>query len=111
MPNQAARLDPVFQALADQTRRAVVTRLSAGPASVSELAKPFDMALPSFMQHLAVLEDTGLVRSRKQGRVRTYSLQTKRLKLVETWLSRQRKIWKRRLDSLDSYLETMKEEA
>ena len=111
MDQYSTEIDTVFQALADPTRRAVLGRLSSGPASISDLAKPFDMALPSFMQHLAVLEDTGLVRSRKQGRVRTYSLQTKRLKLVETWLSRQRKIWKRRLDSLDSYLETMKEEA
>ena len=74
MPNNAKRLDRVFRALGDPTRRAVLGRLSSGPAAVSELAQPFDMALPSFTQHLAVLEECGLVRSRKTGRVRTCQL-------------------------------------
>jgi DNA-binding transcriptional ArsR family regulator len=111
MPNQqAAQLDNVFQGLADPTRRAVLERLGAGPATVSELAKPFRMALPSFLQHLGVLEDCGLVKSRKLGRVRTYQLTPKPLKMAEGWLQDQRRIWNRRLDQLDSYLEDLKEQ-
>lgn len=77
---------------------------------MSELAQPFDMALPSFSQHLDVLEDCGLVRSRKEGRVRTYQLAPKTLKAAEGWLAKQRTLWERRLDQLDSYLENMKEQ-
>ncbi len=99
-----ATIENVFQALSDPTRRGVVERLSAGPASVSELARPFDMALPSFVQHLGVLETAGLVRSRKHGRVRTYELAREGLNPVEDWLSRTRRIWETRLDQLDRYL-------
>jgi DNA-binding transcriptional ArsR family regulator len=81
VPNQSAQLDRVFQALSDPTRRAVLQRLSGGTAAVSELARPFDMALPSFLQHLDVFEDSGLVRSRKSGRVRTYQLSPRPLVL------------------------------
>lgn len=102
-------LDDVFKALADSTRRAVVERLGAGPASTSELARPFDMALPSFAQHLDVLEHSGLVASIKQGRVRTYRLTPGSLERAGTWLSDQREHWTRRLDQLDSHLLTMKE--
>ena len=102
-------VDPIFRALADPTRRHVLERLSRSPASVSELAAPFDMALPSFLQHLRILEDSGLVRSNKTGRVRTYKLAPKRLKAAEDWLSRQRSLWERRLDQLDSYLLELKE--
>ena len=102
-------VDPVFRALADPTRRHVLERLSRSPASVSELAAPYDMALPSFLQHLRILEDSGLVRSNKVGRVRTYKLAPKRLKAAEDWLSRQRSLWERRLDQLDSYLLELKE--
>ena len=102
-------LGPVFQALADPTRRAVLERLARGPASVTELARPFPMALPSFAQHLDVLERSGLVRSRKQGRVRTYALAPKRLKQAEDWLSRRRRMWEQRLDRLDAYLLSIKE--
>jgi DNA-binding transcriptional ArsR family regulator len=109
MPNQSMQLNRVFQALADPTRRAVLERLGRGPAPMSELALPFKMALPSFSQHLDVLEDCGLVRSRKQGRVRTYRLQPQRLKTAETWMTRQRAMWNRRLDQLDHYLATLKE--
>lgn len=105
MPNQSARLDRVFQALADPTRRAVLARLSVGAAPVSELAEPFDMALPSFLQHLDVLETCGLVRSRKNGRVRTYQISPEPLRAVERWLVEQRALWTRRLDRLDRYLE------
>lgn len=91
------------------TRRHVLERLSRSPASVSELARPFDMALPSFVEHLRVLEGCGLVRSKKIGRVRTYRLVPKRLKLAEDWLGRQRALWERRLDQLDAYLIDLKE--
>jgi DNA-binding transcriptional ArsR family regulator len=96
--------DAVFRALADPTRRSVIERLAHSPASVSALAAPFDMALPSFVQHLRVLERTGLVRSHKRGRVRTYRLAPRRLRLAEDWISRQRDLWERRLDQLDEYL-------
>ena len=108
MPNQLPRLDRVFQALADPTRRAVVERLCQGPAAVSELARPFRMALPSFSQHLDVLEGCGLVRSRKAGRVRTYRLAPAPLKAAETWMTTRRALWERRLDQLDAYLDELK---
>lgn len=110
MPNQAIELSSVFQGLSDATRRAVVVRLSLGPASVSELARPFSMALPSFTQHLDVLEDCGLVKSRKVGRVRTYELAPARLKLAQGWLEQQRSIWENRLDGLDSFLTELKKQ-
>src|SRR5438445_12527667 len=104
MPNPSIALNRVFQALANPTRRAVLERLSSGPAPMSELAQPFKMALPSFSQHLGVLEDCGLVRSSKAGRVRTYELTPERLKLAEDWMATQRTKWQRRLDQLDEYL-------
>jgi DNA-binding transcriptional ArsR family regulator len=110
MPNHQAQLDRVFRALADPTRRAVLRRLSAGPAPVSELARPFGMALPSFTQHLDVLEQCGLIRSRKTGRVRTYRFVPQRLNAAERWMSQQRALWERRLDQLDNYLMKLKEE-
>jgi DNA-binding transcriptional ArsR family regulator len=108
MPNQ--ELTRVFQALTDPTRRAVLERLTRGPAAVSELAQPFKMALPSFVQHLGVLEDCGLVRSSKAGRVRTYTLAPQPLEAAEHWLAAQRRHWERRLDSLDAFLQTLKEQ-
>lgn len=102
-------IDGIFRALSDPTRRDVVERLSAGQASVSELAARYKMALPSFIEHLRVLEGCGLVRSRKVGRVRTYQIAAGQLKLAEDWLGRQRRLWERRLDRLDSYLMTLKE--
>jgi DNA-binding transcriptional ArsR family regulator len=106
---QSRSIDGVFRALADPTRRHVLERLGRSPASVSELAKPFDMALPSFMEHLKILEGYGLVRSGKSGRVRTYRLVPKRLQQAEDWLAKQRTFWTTRLDQLDSYLLEMKE--
>lgn len=103
-------VDGIFRALSDPTRRHVLERLSRKPASVSELAAPYKMALPSFVEHLKVLEQSGLVRSRKTGRVRTYRLASERLKLAEDWLGKQRTMWERRLDRLDNYLLNMKEE-
>jgi DNA-binding transcriptional ArsR family regulator len=101
MPHQSDQLDRVFQALADPTRRAVLERLSSGAAPVSDLAQPFRMALPSFSQHLRVLEQCGLVRSRKTGRVRTYQLAPQRIRVAEHWMVKQRAIWERRLERLD----------
>ena len=103
-------LTHVFRALTDPTRRAVLERLARGPAAVSELAQPFKMALPSFVQHLGVLEDCGLVLSNKKGRVRTYALAPQPLKAAENCLSGQRLEWERRLDALDDFLETLKEQ-
>ncbi len=108
MAAELKAVDGVFRALSDGTRRRVLERLSRGAASVSELAEPFEMALPSFVQHLRLLEDCGLVESSKAGRVRTYRLAPKRLKLAEDWLGRQRSVWERRLDQLDAYLLEMK---
>jgi DNA-binding transcriptional ArsR family regulator len=104
MPNQEVDLDGVFKALAHPTRRDVVRRLSLGPAAVSDLAEPFDMALPSFLQHLQVLETSGLVHSEKAGRVRTYRLTPKPLRAAEGWIGTQRTVWEKRLDQLDDYL-------
>ncbi|KOX09920.1 ArsR/SmtB family transcription factor [Micromonospora profundi] len=103
-------LDSVFQALADPTRRQVVERLTQGPATTSDLARPFDMALPSFTQHLHVLEQSGLVTSEKTGRVRTYRLAPQPLEHLDTWLAAQRARWTRRLDQLDSLLYDLKEQ-
>jgi DNA-binding transcriptional ArsR family regulator len=108
VPNQAA-LNDVFRSLADPTRRAVIARLGLGPLAVTELARPFKMALPSFAQHLDVLEDCGLVRSHKAGRVRTYHLVTRRLVVAHRWLESQQRIWDRRLDQLDATLLQLKE--
>ena len=94
------QLDGIFLALADPTRRAVLSRLGAGPASISELAKPFDMALPSFMKHIRFLEETGLIVTRKAGRVRSCALEKKRFALVDGWLAEQRAIWEGRTDRL-----------
>ncbi len=109
MANQQAQLDRVFRALGDPTRRAVLARLSLGEVTVSELARPFDMALPSFTQHLGVLEECGLVKSKKTGRVRSYRLVPQPLKAAERWMIEQRQMWEKRLDQLDAYLKIMKE--
>jgi DNA-binding transcriptional ArsR family regulator len=102
-----ADLGRLFQTLADPTRRAVVERLGQGPLATSELARPFAMALPSFVQHLAVLEDAGLVTSQKEGRVRTWRLTPQPLATAEDWLSTQRGVWERRLDQFDEYVRTL----
>ena len=101
-------LDDTFRALADPTRRAVVQALGRGPASVSELARPFEMALPSFLQHLKVLEESGLVTTAKTGRVRTCTLRREPLSAAETWLEAQRSLWTQRLDQLDAFVLTLK---
>ncbi|OUC93095.1 transcriptional regulator [Streptosporangium minutum] len=97
-------MDRVFQALADETRRAMVQRLIRGPVSVSELARPLEMSLPAVMQHIQVLEACGLVRSEKIGRVRTCRIEPDVLRTAEDWLAEQRTSWERRLDRLGDYL-------
>ncbi|MGE5723426.1 MAG: ArsR/SmtB family transcription factor [Sphingomonadales bacterium] len=109
-PPPAAVIDGIFRALSDPTRRNVLERLSARPSSVSALAAEYRMALPSFVEHLKVLEASGLVRSKKAGRVRTYELVPDQVQVAEDWLGRQRAIWERRLDRLDEYLLSMKKE-
>ncbi len=104
MDKYLAPLDNVFHALADPTRRAVIQHLGKGPASVSELAGPFDMALPSFMKHLNVLEESGLIRSKKSGRVRICEIQPEPLQQVESWLAEQRALWEGRTDRLEKYV-------
>jgi DNA-binding transcriptional ArsR family regulator len=97
----------MFHALADPTRRAIVARLSQGPASVSELARPLPMALPSVFQHLRVLEESGLIRSEKVGRVRTCRVEPTAMRRAEDWLAVQRAWWEGRLDRLEAYLEDL----
>lgn len=104
MPAVAVNLDLAFQALADPTRRRMVERLSLGPASVSELAQPFAMSLPAIVQHLAMLEDSGLVRSEKVGRVRTCRIEPATLSMAEQWFNQRRAEWDQRLDRLGDHL-------
>lgn len=99
-----AVLDEVFVALADPTRRAVIRRLGYGPASVSELAQPFSITLPSFMKHVRTLESSGLVRTSKLGRVRTCTLDRERLALIDDWLADQRRLWEGRTDRLEQFV-------
>lgn len=106
---QSAVTDDVFYALSNSTRRQVIEQLSVGPATVSELAAPFDMKLPSFVQHLSVLEQTRLVKSKKRGRVRTYELAPERFKVAEEWLTARREVWEARLDRFDNYVKQLKE--
>jgi DNA-binding transcriptional ArsR family regulator len=101
---RSAATDEVFHALSSPTRRKVLERLAAGPATVSELAAPFEMQLPSFVQHLSVLERSRLVKSKKRGRVRTYEIAPERFTVAERWLSEQRQVWEARLDRFDAYV-------
>ncbi len=109
MLNQSSPLDLTFQALADPTRRAMMERLSRSPASVSDLARPLAMSLPAVMQHLAVLEGSGLVVSQKIGRVRTCRIDPKALNRAEEWINARRIEWERRLDRLGAYLKELKD--
>jgi DNA-binding transcriptional ArsR family regulator len=110
MLNQQPDLDRLFHALADPARRAMVERLTRGPAPVSELAKPLPMSLPSVMQHLSVLETAGLVRTEKVGRVRTCTIDAGALSLAEQWINARRTEWVQRLDRLGDYLKTLENE-
>lgn len=106
---RSAVADDVFDALSNSTRRKVLEQLSVGPATVTELAAPFDMKLPSFVQHLSVLERSRLVKSTKRGRRRTYEIVPGRFQVAENWLSEQRHMWEGRLDRLDRYVKHLKE--
>jgi DNA-binding transcriptional ArsR family regulator len=111
MLNHGTALNLVFQALSDPTRRAIVERLSRGPATVGEMAEPFEMSLPAVMQHLAVLEESGLVRSEKIGRVRSCRIEPKTLQSAERWIQQRRKIWEQRLDRLGDFLKEEEDES
>ena len=102
-------LSGIFQALGDPTRRAVLGRLSMGPASVSELARPFEMALPSFMKHIRLLEVSGLIHTSKQGRIRTCEIDRKQFAAAEDWLAGQRAVWEGRADRLARYVAALQE--
>jgi len=106
---QSAVVDEVFYALSNTTRRQVLEQLFSGPATVSELAAPFDMKLPSFVQHLSLLEKSHLVRSKKEGRVRTYEIAPEMFKVAETWLIERRQLWESRFDRFDEYVKKLKE--
>lgn len=108
MDKQALELDAVFHALADPTRRAVLGRLGRGNATVTELAEPFDMALPSFIKHIGVLEKSRLIVSRKTGRVRTCALDRESLIAAERWFGEQHLLWQTRYDNLDQLLASIK---
>ena len=110
MANNSNQLNNVFGALSDPTRRVIVMRLCESEASVGELAKPFDMALPSLMKHVRILESSGLIETEKIGRVRTCALHTASLETIEAWLAAQREIWERRFDLLEVYVEKLKKE-
>src|SRR5579871_1073232 len=109
MLNQSPDLDRLFHALADPARRAIVERLTRGPAPVTELARPLPMSLPSVMQHLGVLEAAGLVRSEKIGRVRTCAIQPQALSQAAQWIEARRVEWEHRLDRLGDYLKTLEQ--
>jgi DNA-binding transcriptional ArsR family regulator len=111
MLNRSPMLDRAFHALADPTRRGMLARLSRAPATVSELARPFAISLPAVMQHLQLLEASGLVRSEKKGRVRTCRLEPRALAAAEGWIAEQRALWEGRLDRLEDHLEDMKKES
>jgi DNA-binding transcriptional ArsR family regulator len=105
----SAGADAVFHALSNPTRRKVLEQLSIRPATVSELAARFDMQLPSFVQHLSVLEQSRLVRSKKRGRVRTYEIALERFTVLDDWLTARRQAWEARLDRFDQYVTQLKE--
>lgn len=110
MEQYSDELSGIFQALADPTRLAVLGRLSKGPASVSDLAKPFEMALPSFMKHIRFLEGSGLIRTHKEGRVRTCEIERKQFAAAEAWLSEQRALWEGRADRLEEFVTRLQKE-
>jgi DNA-binding transcriptional ArsR family regulator len=110
MLNDSPQLDRAFQALSDPVRRGILSRLSRGPASVSELAAPLAISLPAVLQHLKSLETSGLVASEKKGRVRTVRLQGETLADAETWLARRREEWEARLDRFEDHLTRIKQE-
>jgi DNA-binding transcriptional ArsR family regulator len=109
--NDSSQLDRAFAALADPVRRGMLSRLSRGPASVSELARPLPISLPAVLQHLKALEASGLVSSEKKGRVRTVRVEPETLASAETWLSRRREEWESRLDRFEAHLHEINKES
>ena len=107
MLNDSSALNRTFQALADPVRRGMLARLSRGPASVSELARPLPISLPAVMQHLKALEESGLVRSEKKGRVRTVQLEPERLETAQSWIAERRSEWEAQIDRFENYLSTL----
>jgi DNA-binding transcriptional ArsR family regulator len=110
MANYSISLDPIFHALSDVTRRDVLKKLAHGPASVGELAKGVSMALPSFLKHLKVLDQSGLISSEKKGRVRVCELRTENLQAAEDWLQQQRQLWIDHTDRLESYIYSLEDD-
>jgi DNA-binding transcriptional ArsR family regulator len=110
MANYSATLDDVFQALSDPTRRSVIARLASGSASIKELAEPFGLGLPTFLKHIKVLEACGLIATEKAGRVRTCTLNRRKLIAAEKWFDAQRKGWESRYDNLDNLLSSLQGE-
>ena len=108
MAKYSADLDRAFSALADPTRRAIVSRLCNGPKSVSELSEPFDLALPSLLKHVRVLEQSGLVSSEKVGRVRTCKIEPSALHATEAWIHQHISVWENRLDRMEAHIEEMR---
>jgi DNA-binding transcriptional ArsR family regulator len=106
MPGQKAKVDRVFHALGDPTRRAILEKLSQGPVSVSRLAEPLQLTLAAVVQHLQVLEESGLVHTEKVGRVRTCRIEPKGLSVAKRWLDDRRTLWERRFDRLGTFLKT-----
>lgn len=111
MAKFSADLNQAFAALADATRRALLTQLASGPKSVSELAEPFELALPSLLKHLRVLEQSGLIRSEKVGRVRTCQLELQTLRQTEDWIRQHISVWEQRLDRLENHIESTKKKS
>lgn len=108
MAKYSADLDRAFSALADPTRRAIVSRLCDGPRTVSELSEPFDLALPSLLKHVRVLEESGLISSEKTGRVRTCRIEPDALQATEAWIHQHVATWERRLDRMEAHIQRMK---
>ena len=108
MLNDSDRLDRAFQALSDPVRRGMLARLSRGPASVSELARPLTISLPAVLQHLQALEASGLIATQKSGRVRTCRIEPKALSAAEAWIAGQRAQWESRIDRFETYVEELK---
>jgi DNA-binding transcriptional ArsR family regulator len=108
MVNESTQLDRAFQALSDPVRRGMLAQLSRGPASVSQLAEPFSISLPAILQHLKALEESGLARSEKKGRVRTVRLEPQALSDAESWIAKRRTEWEAQLDRFENYLQALK---
>jgi DNA-binding transcriptional ArsR family regulator len=110
MLNHSKSLDRIFYALSDQSRRLIVEQLSKKEASVSELAQPLKMSMPAVVQHIQILEESGLIRTQKSGRVRTCRIEPRSLEVIEGWLTQRRRLWERNLDRLGEFLERSEKE-